>query len=120
MINWKEDLPMPTDQWDCVQLSEEVQEILDILNMPHDEFYENHDHQVTAQELLECFTPTSLETGDHSQELKRDVAMWLFKNEAIDIHTRFDDDHHYRQDLKDTCGKYLKKLTKDYIDKEYF
>ena len=120
MINLKEDLPMPTDQWDCIQLSEEVQEVLEILNMPYGEFLEDHDHTVTARDLLECFTPVSLETGDHSHELKRDIAMWLFKNEAINIHINCDDDHYQRKAFKDICDEYLEKLSKIYVDKEYF
>lgn len=108
----KKDMPIPYNEWDCIDFSENVQQALEMLDEdPH--YIEDHDHITEACELLECLTPEAVRQAPLSDEWKNDVLSWLFNAEVIAVARRYDVDHYQREELKEFCNEYIEDLVKE-------
>ena len=108
----KKDMPAVYNEWDCHDLIENTQLVLEMLDEdPH--YVEDHDHMTEASELLECLTPEVVRQSPLSDEWKRDVLTWLFNAEVIAVVRQYDVDHYRREDLKEFCNEYIKDLEKE-------
>ena len=109
---YKNRLPVPADQYDCSDLIDQTEYNLEILN-DSDNYYDSHDFEVEAFELLDAIAPEHVLKDTYSDDWRRDVVMWIFTSEVLGTIRNHNVDSDYRDDLRNVCKDYIEFLRKE-------